>query len=558
MSMQIGQVPSNKISSLQRFSDWLYLAAIMAIVSLLLLLPVFPSGDGAVHLYYSHVLDELLQHQTNYVGYYSIRHLVAPYLVHYAALIALERFISASLAEKIFAALTVLNIGLGFRFLARKLGSNAGLAVLLGVPLLLSFWLVAGFMNYCFAVGVALWCIGFWQDLRRPKAAASFVGFVIGVAILIISHPVPLLLLIGICFIELALVVLERGRCGAVIFEGLRLPIIALCVACAAFVFPILVADKSRVASDALGFGLRKEVLEIFLKGQMLSMFSSPPFIHGKFNMLVAALLPVIAFLALRDIRRHWSGGGLTSVDRLAVAALLLVGFSLLLPVEMNGSEYFSQRMWWMLWLVALATVSGLDLEGRIRPAIFGAGCLLTGLTAYSAGVLLPPVAKQMALIDGIKLPHGGKGLFLESRDTVTKDILGYMVFRWGGVRAFMHSDAVLLNSPWMDTTISPLKAEPDSDLLVNYTDKENLEPFNLISHLNDNQTLKHRVLDSADFIYYIDPNDKSPTPEEDMQSFLSGQNGKWNCQAGTIYALCQRTAPYSGSSEVVSARGTK
>lgn len=543
----MSQMPLSKDQTVRRIritSDTLYFSVVAAIIGFWLLLPVFPSGDGGGHLYYSHVLDKVLHNDPLYSHYYSIRHLFGPYALHYFSLIALERLVSADLAERLFVVITVLNLGLAFRFLAQTLGKNAGVASLLIVPFLMPWAMAAGFMNFCFAVGLLLWCLGFWERLREPRCRIYFVGFAFGVVLLVFSHPIPLMLLILLCAIDLFLTVLSRIKHrNTKLFTDLALPIVSLFIACVAFIFPILIADKSRIAGEALRIGLHVEVVRAFVYGLNLTMFGAKPSIVDRvFRLVSFIVMPAAAFLVLRGVRRRWAQNTLTTSDRLVTAALIVLGLTLLLPERINGSAWFPHRMWWILWLVIIATASGAALGRRLIITLLVTGCFLTALTAHTAWTVIPPVAGQLATIDQVKLPTGRNGLFLESPNTLKSNGLNYWTFQWSGARAFMHSNAVLLNSPWMGITISPLKPEPASDLMINYASEETVEqPSALMDRLIADPELKKLLLSKTDFIYYIDPNDLRPSPSQDIGRLLGSDSGLWNCQAGTIYALCQK-----------------
>ena len=88
--------------------DRIFLLGLLAAILYVLWLPVFPTGDGPVHLYYADVLWSLVQHQPTYAHDYAIRHLLAPYLVHYLALVSFEDLVPPPMSEKLFIAIIFL------------------------------------------------------------------------------------------------------------------------------------------------------------------------------------------------------------------------------------------------------------------------------------------------------------------------------------------------------------------------------------------------------------------------------------------------------------------
>ncbi|MGI4831634.1 MAG: hypothetical protein ACRYFU_26150, partial [Janthinobacterium lividum] len=80
----------------------LYAAVVLLTCVWVLSLPVFPSQDEPLHLYYVHIFSQLLGHEnTTYTATYTIRHLFPPYATYYYALIGLGHFVSLENADKL-------------------------------------------------------------------------------------------------------------------------------------------------------------------------------------------------------------------------------------------------------------------------------------------------------------------------------------------------------------------------------------------------------------------------------------------------------------------------
>src|SRR5580698_7674711 len=125
----------------------------------ILTLPLFPSLDGSLHLYYASVLGSLLSGSRDFASYYFIRHLLPPYALHYYFLIAVAHFFGYVVADKLLVCLIFITTACGFRYLARSLGPSGDLMSLFIIPLLLNWPLGMGFYNYCLAIGMALWAL---------------------------------------------------------------------------------------------------------------------------------------------------------------------------------------------------------------------------------------------------------------------------------------------------------------------------------------------------------------------------------------------------------------
>ena len=265
--------------------DRVFLLGLLAAIAFVLWLPVFPTGDGPVHLYYADVLWSLVRHQPAYAQDYAIRHLFAPYLVHYLALVSFEHVVAPPMAEKLFIAIIFLSQAFGFRFLARRLGagganSGASIACLWMLPLLFSWSLGGGFLNCCFATGVALWSFGLWVLLGEPpvdsaggmgrRRAGRLLAFAATLAVLVLSHPVPLLVLLLFTASDLFLKSLARVNA----WQALAPQAVALTMTCAAFIAPVVLAQKGQAAAVLPGVGFHADVLRELVLGMRLGLFA--------------------------------------------------------------------------------------------------------------------------------------------------------------------------------------------------------------------------------------------------------------------------------------------
>ena len=95
---------SSASAPLRRFTPELLATVLIVVVYIawLLSLPAWPSQDGPVHLYYTHVLGALLSHQpTPYTHFYTIKHLLPPYALYYYALLVLSKAVSLLMADRL-------------------------------------------------------------------------------------------------------------------------------------------------------------------------------------------------------------------------------------------------------------------------------------------------------------------------------------------------------------------------------------------------------------------------------------------------------------------------
>ena len=112
-------------------------------------MPVFPSQDGPLHLYYVHVFHDLLHHvHGDYFRTYYIGRYLPAYSLYYYGLMALNSIVSLQNADKLIVCIFFLVFGLGVRKLMQVVSPAAVWA-----PLLM------GFVNYALATGLACYAL---------------------------------------------------------------------------------------------------------------------------------------------------------------------------------------------------------------------------------------------------------------------------------------------------------------------------------------------------------------------------------------------------------------
>ena len=522
-----------------RWPDYAFFGALGMVLGYILWLPVFPSGDGPAHLYFASVLASLIEKQPGYSSFYAVRHLVAPYALHYLALIGLERFVPAAVAEKLFVAIIVANQALSFRFLARCMArtsgapmANASVASLWMVPLLISWSLGAGFFNFCFAVGTMFWALGLWTLL---PSAAALAGFALALGLLVFSHPVPLMVLILFAGADLVLLAIARPGGRVLAWRAA-----AWVMACAAMLGPLSIADKGSTGMSAILPDVRPhwDVLQAIVTGQNLGLISGMAPLKILAQAALVLMVPGAVWLLARGMRRRrW-----TAADRMMLIATGFLFCTWFFPRSLNGSYYFPQRMWDIVWPVILAAAAGAAFSDRLRSRLALGAIALIAVTWTVTVPVLTPVARRQALLGSAPLPEGGHGIYIETDDTVTDWNAGttYPLYYWAGVRAFAPHHAVLLNSPWMYLTIFPVEQSRRGSLFYDtLPTKDSEHPFALWEELRSGSRYRDEALARADFILYANPLAPDPNPVEEMKPLLREQWPRWACTATGFYALC-------------------
>ena len=464
--------------SMSRFlSPNLWFALILAsLCAWVFSLPVFPTQDGPMHRYYVHVLDSLLHHQATY-SVYRIRHPFPPYLTQYGSLLVLYHLFSYDFAEKLFTCLVLVCLALGLRFAAEGVGPTGRWLSLLFPPILFSWPLFMGFYNYMLGIGLFLLCMGFWQRLPIARGWAHLLGFVFFVAVLAVTHPVPMLLLIAFSGFDLLLSVFFRSSTSpfSAWFRQYRLQVAAFMLTLLAASYPMLAVDGSKTQHTLSLIRFNRPFFTTTLLLTGISPYNSralDPWINGYRLCLYAIFASGMWFggkAALRALRKRQPDLGTTAFLG-AVLLALAVSF---LPNDVNGSWYFSTRLVFVLWVGAIlaASASPLPPVSR-RPWLILAGVVCCAFTLAPAQKFIRPGALALQAAEKIQIPQGVPGALLIGVDPNTeqlrlRDQLAFNPYQWGGVLPFVREDVVALDTPWLDQKISPLEAVPASPELI-------------------------------------------------------------------------------------------
>jgi hypothetical protein len=420
-----------------------------------------------MHKYYVHVLASLLSGAHSYDAYV-IRHPFPPYATHYAVLLGLTRLVSFDLAEKLLICIIFVCTAYGVRYCARSLGPSGDLLSLCMIPLVLHWSLVMGFLNYSLAVGLFFLAAGLWCRASAGRLRL-WLFFALVSFLLALTHPIPLLLLIVFCLLDL-LIRLIQSRFS---LKDYRWMFFGLAIACLSFLYPLASVDRSRSVANLRGISLHKDALI-----SSLALFGISPFDTRARNLLIncyrlevyALLLGCLA-LAASGFLGRWRARRLRPSDSMLILAVAILAAIPILPQSMNGSDYFSPRLMILPWLGAIAAAGGYATPRRLARSAPLFAVALTLTTLLPAEIFFRPVAYQLFALEHQPLPEHVRGLALLDpamlKAVRVQHQLGFNPYLWSGALPFLHADDVMLNSPFMDQKITPLMPTPGGDLLI-------------------------------------------------------------------------------------------
>ena len=452
----------------------------------MLSLPAWPSQDGPVHLYYTHVLDTLFaKSSTVYQPYLFIKHLLPPYAVYYYTLLVLSHFVSLLTADRLVVCGYMVSFALGFRFAAKATGPGYRWTSPLACGLLLNWSLGMGFVNYCLSLSFALWAMGLWlrfTDAPQWGKRLTFLGLLV---LITLSHPVPLLIVLAFGGLDLLCRYAFAGgrEHRQAVLRGSAPNLLTLgCGAlCLAYVKAFTVANPLAQRTAVRGGPLHQIARRI----AQIATAKALGLLYGHWWQVLAyraglvLLLIVPGALALLQFRRNRRGGGWTGADTCSVSLVLLAVALPLLPSDLSGAYFFSERLTVMLWILALLAASGWRPAADPSPASTASGapasspgervvfvacvCALgfSALLLHLANICLRPLAEQQRLLSSTVLPLGARRTLVLDGDDPPRGFKhiapSWNAFEWNTVALLRRNEGVLENAPWLDSPIIPL-----------------------------------------------------------------------------------------------------
>lgn len=513
-------------------SFWLLL---ISYVSFLLSLGALPSEDGPVHVYYADVFRDLLTGGNSYSHYFEIRHWLAPYALIYYLFIALDRFVSPLIADRLVVCLYTILLVCGFRYLLRVLNPRSAAIAVLVFPFVFNKFVYLGFYNFALAVALTLILCAYW--LRDPLRLSGWrrYRFLMLVILVLLTHPIPLLvaflvmgthLLILIITAAARLPGLWRKRLWLAVGES-RTAIVSMLIACSASLYVLLFVSGAGNAKFSTMAESLVKVRKVILFGP-ISPFQVWYYALPLGLLVLGVSLPVMVLAFRRRI--EWSQPQLA----LLVVGVLSVLFYIVAPEAFSGGSFFDQRfpIFAVLFILAALGSNQVFERGGYRGAVIVAAIVVgIGSLIYQ----MEFCRRYQVAVDLYRLPAvkaGAKGaIVIDDASIFLPPGLAFGPYRWVGAHYFRHSKAVLLNAPFLYTGTMPLKIAPSS-----------LTPLNPLGS-EINPRAMERVLfsysprDEVDFVVFIGNSDHLPA--DSLFSRLCARYGfakAWSTDSVSIY----------------------
>jgi hypothetical protein len=435
--------------------------ALLACTAIIVLaVPVFPTQDGPIHLYYVDILRDVLRHSGPFVQYFKIKSLLTPYALEYYSLLALESVFSPIFSEKLLICGYIFAFGFGFRYLVNSLGERNNPWTLVGIPFCMNLLVYMGFMNYCMAVTLALFLLGFWIRYWVQLHVRHIATLLVCLTFMLLTHPVPVavfLLCVGMHF-GVDLVRFAAGGPGhlALYLREHRRPLamIAVMGGMSAAWVSMFLDHRSQPATYTPSMSWIGKVT-IALKLTGIAPFRSPAYRGGLAILLALACLACVAGV--------WKHRGRVSSPAVALFASSAICFTVFCfaPFTVNDGGFFPNRFGIFGIVLLLGAASAFHpprrwslAAGLIAFCVAAASLPLQWVTVSRiAREIRPALDAPPADAESVGIIIGQPRLEGTGEPKYAPDLF-FDPFLWSGAHYFRRSKAILTNTPWMNFPI--------------------------------------------------------------------------------------------------------
>jgi hypothetical protein len=515
----------------------IFAVLLMAFCIWVLQLPMFPMQDGPMHLYLARVLGDLLRDPHSfYAQFYTVQHWLPPYSLHYYILIGLMKFVPSSLAEKIVICIILICFCCGIRSLATASGKEGRTFSLFAFAIALNWPLMMGFQNYVLSLAFASFALGVWiRNTQRDRIAtrALFVGLC---ALIAITHPLPLLLVLGFAASDLAIRVISSMQ------PRWMKDAISLLVAATLLLYFRAFTDTRRSAQDLHPSESALKRVHYFVGLHGLDFFART----GLASRYLQAALYLIVLLcigfSIAAYMKRRKGVWKPAYTWLFVTVLFTLALPFL-PDDLSGSKALVSRLQIVTWIGFLASASAIPrLSRRWTIALILLAVSAAGVSLGLGQVRLAPIARRIAYINQHPLSNAGNaGLLLSAAedDVGNFDAVTYEPLHWQAANYFSKTGAAILNTPWMDSTWLPLAAKPT--LLTGSFTPWTMECYHCLrQQLVDSASVRATVLPRTDFIAFVDQPGTATQATLD-EVLKADPSYHWSCEQQDWLWICRK-----------------
>ncbi len=532
-------------------------------------LPVWPSQDGPLHLYYANIFKQLMAHQPGvYADTYFIKSRVTPYSAYYHGLLLLNHIVSLETADKIVVCLYLLAFATSTRVLLRTLSGSAVLSSFLCLPVLLNWPVAMGFLNYslstCLAfLALAVWCHGVGQLRLRLRAL-----FLLLVCLIMVTHPVPWMLVVSFAWLELAV---RLARCRSVRYRqdaqpamrSFRLDVAIAVLACLPYLYlhhfkqvvqtlepplptdwhqgllPRLFSPGVLVYVGRAQQFLRTLGVDVFVGGSLL-----PRLYRVGIDAVLLTAFGFAVYSAWQSYRRHtWP-----LTNTFLLFSVLMLPFLLFLPDPLQGRYYFAVRLGIALF-VAVVTAASPAVRGRLGMAVAAGSCAVWLFSLVLAYRYITPAAQAIDSLRQAPTPpaDGLPGLVMRPVGAGGAPGLNFLPDNWAFAHYYRRNNRVLYNTAWLGDPIILVGVRPAALPHLDITYYESVPWFSSVLLPNNSQagTILGRVGFVTQMRQSASPNE-NPFANHEKDTVPAPYAKDWQCIHGKRQAWYLCTPPNS------------
>lgn len=324
----------------------IYAALVILHISLVWLIPHFPTQDGPSHLYNLVILHDLLNGGTDWGGNFTYSLKAVPNLGFHLIAYPLISIFPPYAAEKIFISIYLLLMTVSVPLYLRAFGREPMPLSFLVFPLLFNFPFMMGFYSFAIAVPCMLLAISAAWSLRSGSPAKRFLVLNLAGIALFFVHLIPFVIyLLSVCImLTVPNLCSERPFWKPLLRAAVITPSGLLC---------LLYLLVSRGEPQSPGSYSLSTARFLELLGSLL-VFSTDTF--SRWQLLAWVPLFIILYvLAKTGWKEKHGPPEQREINRTLftlVLALLLIYFSL--PADFGGGDFFNQRLPWIIVLLSL------------------------------------------------------------------------------------------------------------------------------------------------------------------------------------------------------------
>jgi hypothetical protein len=533
---------------------WLYLLFPMLCCLWVISLPVFPSQDGPLHLYFAQIFKQLLDHRQGiYSQSFYIKHYIPPYSLYYYSLVELSRLSSMEMADKLTVCIYFIGLPLGIRALCRSVAGYSGWVPFLIFPVLLNWPLMMGFVNYSIGTAFACFALAAWcdRDSSGNKARWKFLAWL---ALAIVTHPLAWMFALGFAFFDTAIRFIGRDRRAGQGSDShpeharaARQDLIVLALGCAGYFYLHAFKNPPMPKEPVLGHFTYLQLLGIriasFLKTRGLIVFTGMKGIPLLYRISTCTTFALGLWLSARRTWTEWRHGTWSMTATWTSFALVFMVMLPFIPDELNGSFLIGLRLVTLLYVgIVVAAAGALGAYPRLSRAAAAVACL-GGILSLSLAIrFINPVANDIASLRYAPVIHSEKpGMFMRMYGAGNPPGLGYDPLANAAAHYFRINQLLMFNTSWVNLSIIPV--QPKDEALQHLDQRFTVNtPYLGIPLLRD-EAEAMQTLSRVGFIVTLPPVNlsaqESPFATQVGSAIPVGFASQWQCQLQRAWRIC-------------------